>query len=225
MDAQTAAPIAQDPQQAPQPMPEANDNVQEIVKKRLAQANEKHQRDLDAERAQRAQAEQERDALRAHMQGQQISPPPEEMIHVSQIPDVLKSLAETEDKNRRFENVHQRVTAAAEQDPELKELLKSTNPNGIHPNDVALMGKLGDLPNLPAVVKKLLKDKTENTIFNSAPNEFEKTKYLRDLSEKLDGRSDSKQKFVPAEPINGSSPASGDYSRFVDKYKGRNRRK
>ncbi len=194
-------------------------NTEQIVRTRLAQEKQKYQQKLD-EMSQRHRELEDQLAMHSGQAQQQ-----EQMIPVSAIPALQQQMQAQQQAQQRADGLKEKVNLASEQDPELKDLLQKGN--HLPGEDLALIGQLSDLPNLPAVVKKLLKDKTDYSIFMSAPSDYEKQRLIKDMSEKLDGRPTgaASKKFEPAEMLSGSSPAGDDLSEYVDKYRGSNSRK
>ena len=209
---QDPAPQMQQPAPMEPPMPPAGGpDINAIVQKRLAQERQKTQGVLEALRA-------ENEALKA----QSPQHDGEQMIPISAIPHIQEQIQSQNAAMQRATDIKDKVATAAEQDPELKELM--TKGNGISDGDLSLMGKLSSIPNIVAVTKRLLKDPTDHSIFTSAPNDYEKQKFIKELSDKLDGRNNgmsATKKYEPTAQLSGSSPSDDDMSEYVKKYSGK----
>ena len=188
--------------------------LNETIRKRLAAAKQSHQREIDKER-------QEKEMLKAKLQEMEGArqQPQEQMIPASAIPDIIQRVQESQSTTMAAQKLHEKVVMASEQDPELKELVQTGNK--LDEKDIPFLSKFESIPNLTAVVKRLLKDRTDYQLFKMAGNDYERGKFIKELSDKLDGRNDERQKkYEPVEKLNGSAISGTNYQKYVDKYKG-----
>lgn len=199
---------------------EKETSTQKAIQKRIAAQRAAHQRELDAKEAENKQLQAQLQELQSQVSSTQNAP---QMIPVDAIPMLQQQFQEHQDKESRIKKVQQKIGEASEQDDELKKLI--TEKGGmLTKDDVALMGKFETIPNIAGVIKRILKDPVEYQIYSSAPNDFEKAKYIKDLSEKIDNRNPERgRKYEPAEQLSGSSPQTDDLSEYVNKYRGKKR--
>lgn len=200
--------------------PEKEPNVESVIKKRLASQRVSHQKELDRRDSENSELKSRLQDLESKVSATQNGP---QMIPVDAIPMIQEQYREEQNKRDRINKVSQKINEASEKDPELKQLV-SEKGNMFSADDVALMGKFEAIPNIAAVIKRILKDPTEYQIYSTAPNEFEKAKFIKDLSEKIDNRNPERnRKYEPAEQLSGSSPQGEDLSEYVNKYRGKKR--
>jgi predicted RNase H-like nuclease (RuvC/YqgF family) len=200
-------------------------DVSKIVQKRLASQAKKHQEEINKSK----QENEEMKKMLAEMNDKLSKYTSDD--YILGVHQSLKAAeAEDEAKNKtqqamqeKANKLKQKLYEVSEEDEEMKDLIQKGNP--LSDLDLAFLGEFDNIKNMPAVVKKLLKDKTEHAIFMSAPSTYEAAKYIKELSDKIDGRNDGKQKYQPIEKIKGTSINEYDVSRQVDRMKNRGRRK
>lgn len=143
------------PSEAPEATPE-DKKISDIVRSRLKTANQAR---TEAEaRAARAEADlqafQQKHEMMHQVNQKQSSEAPG-MIPVSEVEKIVQASNQKAQQEQQQYALMQKIGAAAQEDPELAQLLRNGNDlNPIKP----LLGRLGYIPNMPAVVKHLLKD-------------------------------------------------------------------
>jgi FtsZ-binding cell division protein ZapB len=201
-----------------------DDNLDKGIRKRLAKQAENFQAQIDAERRKSQEAQARLDEAQSKLSQYEGEGSPQ-TIPIDAIPYLQQHFEEQTTKKQNMTKAISKIQEAAEQDKELSELAQEKG-GMFNEDDFSLMGKLSDgIPNLAGVAKELMKNGTDFEIYKSAPNEYEKAKFLRELSEKLDNRNtgSGNKKYEPAEPLSGSSVPSDDLSKYVNKYRGRRR--
>lgn len=176
--------------------------VQSIVRDRIRREQEAMQKRMDSSRPQAAQGA----ALNMS-----------EYVHMSQIPNILEENSKKVELVGRAKAIQERVIKASETDPELKELMLKGN--GLRNEDLLPIGEL-DLPNAPAVVKHLLKDKMDHALYVNAPSSYDRVRLLRDLSDKLDDRATQRTgRRYEVSPDVSSASDGDDLSDILKKYR------
>lgn len=183
---------------------ELNKKLSKTFSKRIRSINQKRS---DAE-ARAVQAEAERDSIMKQHQ---------ELSDIMQSQNENKNKIDNENSKKmdaainegRLAAFHYKLNDAASQDSEFKDLL--TNGNNIDHDKVNFLSKLTHIPNMPGVIKHLLKDKNDHAVFSSTTTPAEAITYINNISAKLNGDKKTSPSEYRATPELSSSPGASQF--------------
>lgn len=212
MDEQNLISAEAGAEQAPEKETYSKKEVEEMMRARAQSANraksEAEARAQKAEMERQAIHEQHQAMLQEMNVKKQESPQSPGMVPIEAVKQLMQESQQQARQQGQVQSYMGKVNKAAEEDPELKNLMDKGN--HIAPL-IPLIAGLDYLPNAAAVTKHLLKDKADYAVLANTVDQGAMVKFINDISNKLSGVEPKASEFKPA-PVMSSPDGEEEFS-------------